>query len=124
VVDFIVGEIEALPVAGGGFDVSVCLNAIDMMDDPAVLPRVQSDLVKRGGAVIQSGPYIWHENVARSLRERFPKALDSSAAMVESLYEKSGLKIEKRETHIPWLFFKHLRQLEIYSVHAILASKP
>jgi hypothetical protein len=42
---------------------------------------------------------------------------------VEWLYRKSGFKIEDSEKHIPWLFFKHLRQIEIYSVHAFVAKK-
>ena len=122
-VDFIVGEIDAVPVEQNGFDVCVSMNAIDMLDDPKRLPEVQKSLVRFGGEVIQTGPYIWHERIARGLRGRAPKKCDSSAAVVEWLYEKAGLKLEARELHVPWLFFKHLRQLEVYSVHAFLARK-
>jgi len=121
--DFIVGEIDAIPLEPNVFDVCVSMNAIDMLDEPKSLPEAQAALVRQGGAVIQTGPYIWHERIARGLRGRAPKACTSSAAVVEWLYEKSGLKIESRELHVPWLFFKHLRQLEVYSVHAFLARK-
>jgi SAM-dependent methyltransferase len=121
--DFIVGDMDSAPVAGRAFDVCVTMNAIDMLDDPAALPRTQGALVKKGGSVIGTAPYIWHEKVAKKLRSSAFASADSSAAVVEGLYEKAGLSIERRELHIPWLFFKHLRQLEIYSVHAVLAKK-
>ncbi len=121
--DFIVGEIDHLPVKHGAFEVSISLNAIDMLDEPAMLPKVQAAVTAPRGIAIQSGPYIWHETVARRLRGRAPKHADSSARAVEWLYEKSGFAIEQRELHVPWLFFKHLRQLEIYSVHCFSARK-
>jgi hypothetical protein len=31
--------------------------------------------------------------------------------------------VERREEQVPWLFFKHLRQIELYSVHVFLAEK-
>ncbi|NDG83720.1 MAG: methyltransferase domain-containing protein [Proteobacteria bacterium] len=121
--DFIVGDMDSVPVARESFDVCVTMNAIDMLDDPAALPRTQGALVKKGGSVIGTAPYIWHEKVAKKILSAAPKGADSSATVVENLYEKAGLSIERRELHIPWLFFKHLRQLEIYSVHAVLAKK-
>jgi SAM-dependent methyltransferase len=122
-VDFVVGEIDAVPVERNFFDSCISMNAIDMLDEPGSLPEVQRELVHSGGEVIQTGPYIWHEKVARGLRGRAPKACDSSASVVEWLYEKVGLKIEARELHVPWLFFKHLRQLEVYSVHAFRSRR-
>jgi hypothetical protein len=43
---------------------------------------------------------------------------------VEYLYEKSGLQIFKKLDHLPWLFLKHFRQIELYSVHLFAARKP
>jgi hypothetical protein len=53
-----------------------------------------------------------------------PKGVADSAAAVEWLYRISGFHVEKSEPHVPWLFFKHLRQIELYSVHALYAKKP
>jgi SAM-dependent methyltransferase len=123
-VDFIVGEMDDLPLKPGKFQVSISLNAIDMLDTPERLPEAQAALVGKGGVVIQSGPYVWHEKVARRLRSTSPKkASGSSAEMVEWLYERTGLQVTGRDLHVPWLFFKHLRQLEIYSVHCFRAEK-
>jgi SAM-dependent methyltransferase len=121
--DFVVGEIEALPAPKGQWDVTIALNAIDMMPEPALLPRLQYELLKKGGMAIQSCPYIWHEQVARGLREMLPAEIQDSAQAVEFLYTQAGFKVDERVEHLPWLFFKHLRQLEIYSVHIFRASK-
>lgn len=121
--DFVVGEIEGLPVQKSQWDVTIALNAIDMMPMPALLPKLQYDVLKKDGIAIQSCPYIWHEQVARDLRERLPLGIEQSSQAVEWLYSDAGLKIEESVEHLPWLFFKHLRQLEIYSVHIFKARK-
>ncbi len=122
-IDFVVGDLDACPVADGEFDVAVVLNAIDMMPEPAVLPQLQHRLLKKGGVAIQSCPYIWHEQVARDLREQLPSGVKDSAEAVEWLYQQQGFKVGQRIEHLPWLFFKHVRQLEIYSVHLFAAKK-
>jgi SAM-dependent methyltransferase len=121
--DFILADLEELPLKTESFDGSVALNAIDMLDEPSKLPRLQFEAVKKDGFAIQSCPYIWHSKTAKRLRAKAPKVATDSAMVVEWLYEKAGFKIQKREVQIPWLFFKHFRQLEIYSVHAFLGFK-
>jgi hypothetical protein len=121
--DFVVGLLEALPLADASFDGSVCLNAIDMLDEPKILPEAQARMLRVGGFAIQCAPYIWHEKVSWGLRARAPKGVQDSKEAVEWLYRKAGFEIEKNEAHIPWLFFKHLRQIELYSVHGFLARK-
>jgi SAM-dependent methyltransferase/uncharacterized protein YbaR (Trm112 family) len=121
--DFVVGEIETLPVAKGVFDLCVALNTIDMIEHPKELPELQFNLLKVGGIAIQSCPYIWHQAVAERLRKSLPKKITSSARAVEHLYQKAGFKIFKNIDHLPWLFLKHFRQIELYSVHLFAARK-
>jgi SAM-dependent methyltransferase len=123
--DFVVGDLDAPPLKLGHWDLTLVLNAIDMLDDPSSLPKLQYALLKPGGIAIQSGPYIWHEFVAKRLRASLPADLHGdSARAVEWLYEQAGFTIDKRLNHLPWLFFKHVRQLEIYSVHLLMGKKP
>lgn len=122
-VDFVVGEMDRIPAKNNFWDVTVAMNVIDMLEDPRQLPEVQSQLLKPGGQAIQSDPYIWHEKISKRLRGHLPKAISNSARAVEHLYEKAGFKIEESEEHVPWIFFKHLRQVELYSVHAFIAKK-
>ena len=121
--DFIVGDIDATPLLPEYFDLSVSLNAIDMLEDPKSLPLHQKWTLKPGGIAIQSGPYIWHERIARKLRGALPKDVQESGKAVEWLYEKTGFSVLKSKDHLPWLFFKHGRQLELYSVHLLQAKK-
>jgi SAM-dependent methyltransferase/uncharacterized protein YbaR (Trm112 family) len=121
--DFVVADLTALPIKPGSFDAAIALNAIDMLPEPAALPALQFDLLKVGGVAFQSCPYIWHESVARELRETLPKHVHTSAEASEWLYEQSGFKICEKVQHLPWLFFKHQRQLETYSVHLFYAAK-
>ncbi len=119
--DFVVGDLEAVPAENGAWNGVVTLNAIDMLEDPTVLPKIQHTLLAPGGFVVQSCPYIWHELVAKELRARIPKDIQDSARAIEWLYEKNGFKVTEKIDHLPWLFFKHYRQLEVYSVHIFLA---
>jgi SAM-dependent methyltransferase/uncharacterized protein YbaR (Trm112 family) len=123
-IDFVVGEIESAPAAKGEFDLCVALNTIDMIEYPEQLPLIQSALLKAGGVAIQSCPYIWHKVVAERLRKTLPKKIKTSSAAVEFLYEKAGLTIFKKIDHLPWLFLKHFRQIELYSVQLFAARKP
>lgn len=120
--DFVVGELEAAPVVRETWDLSIVLNAIDMLEEPARLPELQRELSAPQGWALQSCPYIWHERVAKKLRALLPKTVRDSASAGEWLYERAGFKVLASEDHVPWLFFKHLRQLEIYSVHLFLAE--
>ena len=122
-VDFVVGDLVSPPLQAGVWDFAIALNTIDMLDEPAGLPAMQNDLLVEGGFAIQSCPYIWHEKVASALRKRLPASVRDSASAVEWLYEKAGFEIEERSENVPWLFFKHVRQLEVYSVHAFAAKK-
>ena len=122
--DFIVGELEGPPLPMEKWDLTLVLNAIDMVDDPSSLPRLQHALLRPGGHAIQSGPYIWHEFVARRLRAKVPPAVrNNSARAVEWLYQEAGFSLEEHSDHVPWLFFKHVRQLELYSVHLLRGRK-
>jgi SAM-dependent methyltransferase/uncharacterized protein YbaR (Trm112 family) len=118
--DFIVGDAVQPPIAPGLWDASAALNMIDMLDDPGILPKLQKDVVKKGGLAIQSSPYVWHPDAARSVQKQSGKS--NSAQAVEKLYENCGFKIEQSQSQVPWLFFKHSRQLEIYSIHLFFAS--
>ena len=123
--DFIVGDLDHLPIEHGKWDLSLSLNTIDMLEDPRTLPQIQFSLLQPQGVAIQSCPYIWHPTMAQALRNQLPPAARSSSSRaVEWLYEKTGFQIQKSAQDIPWLFFKHVRQLEIYSVHAFVARKP
>ncbi len=121
--DFIVCDLAHPPVKPGLWDMSAALNVIDMLDEPKDLPALQHDLLKRDGVAIQSCPYVWHQHIAAQLREALPKKIKDSAEAVEWLYRERGFKIESIDAHVPWVFFKHIRQIELYSVHLFFASK-
>jgi len=112
--DFVLGDVQNTALKASTFDVSVAIGLIDMLDDPRALVRAQSAAVRHGGSILQAGPCIWHESVARKLREGGAR---DSAGAVESLYCEAGLKPVAQREAIPWVFFKHLRQVEVYSVY-------
>lgn len=121
--DFVVTDFTR-PAVGQGWDVIVSLNMIDMLDTPEDLIKFQYQNLVDGGLAIQSSPYIWAEPVAAALRKAVPKKEQtSSSKSVEWIYQQTGFVIENSVEHLPWLFFKHVRQLEIYSVHMLQARK-
>lgn len=121
--DFFVGDIAAPPLQESRWDLCTALNVMDMLDSPEILPKIQSRLLKSNGYAIQSCPYIWHAQVARTLRKKLPKTIRTSQDAVEWLYKQEGFSIPFKTDQLPWLFFKHVRQLEIYSVHLLFAKK-
>jgi SAM-dependent methyltransferase len=120
--DFVVGDLRTPPLASEAWDCAVSMNTIDMLERPEELPRAQSRLLKDGGHAIQSSPYVWHPQVAKSLMKKWG-ASSSSAQAVERLYASCGLVPARSEPRIPWLFFKHDRQIEIYWTHLFSATK-
>jgi SAM-dependent methyltransferase/uncharacterized protein YbaR (Trm112 family) len=118
--DFVVGDAVFPPVKEHLWDASASLNMIDMLDEPAVLPELQKQMVKKGGTAIQSSPYVWHPRTAMDVKKQTGQS--DSALAVEELYKRAGYSIKQSYPQIPWLFFKHVRQLEIYSVHLFFAT--
>jgi uncharacterized protein YbaR (Trm112 family) len=121
--DFIVADCEHPPLKPGLWDVTAALNMIDMLESPAQLPLLQNKLLNKRGMAIQSCPYIWHPHIAQAIRKVVPKSLTTSAQAIEWFYQQAGFQIEQATLHLPWLFFKHIRQLEVYSVHLFFANK-
>lgn len=125
-IDFVVGDLQFPPAVPETWDLAIALNALDMLDEPESLPRSQRRMLKPSGHAVQSCPYIWHERVAAQIRARLREGgadLDSLDSMnaAREIYRLEGLKTVRELGSVPWLFFKHLRQLEIYSAHVSLA---
>lgn len=120
--DFVVGDLDVVPIKDQSFDTTVAMNAIDMMEDPRQLPLAQKKATKKNGLVIQCAPYIWAARVSARIRKMVPREFCESAKAIEWIYENEGLKIERSEKSIPWLFYKHSRQIELYDVHAFTAK--
>jgi hypothetical protein len=91
-----------------------------MLNEPEVLPELQKQMIKPGGIAIQSSPYVWHPETARNVKKQTGQT--DSARAVEALYKNAGFSINQSLSQVPWLFFKHVRQLEIYSVHLFFAT--
>ena len=121
--DFIVGDLDSPCLQTEAWDFTVALNTLDMLDEPSSLPELQRKLLKPQGRAIQSCPYVWHEVVAKKLRARLPNTIRESSAAAEWLYQQAGFQITEKVDHLPWLFFKQVRQLEVYSVHLFQATK-
>ncbi len=119
--DFVVCDLNTPPVRPGRWEMTAALNVIDMLPEPKTLPKLQSHLLKNGGLAIQSSPYIWHPEVAMNLKKA-TRATTSEAA-IQKLYTDLGFKIEKDLAHIPWVFYKNYRQIELYSAHLFFAKK-
>ncbi len=122
--DFVVGDIELPPVdSTSQFNLCVSLNAIDMLTDPALLPELQYGLLEPNGIAIQSSPYVWHSLAVKKLRKKIAQTIRTSSGAVQALYSNQGFRHLHSVEHVPWLFFKHVRQLEIYSVHILVTQK-
>lgn len=121
--DFVVCDLADPPLEAGKWQMAAALNVIDMLPEPVALPRLQHEILNAGGLAIQSCPYIWHPAVAAELRKKIPSGIMDSASAVEHLYKTCGFAIKSSEPHVPWVFFKNSRQIELYSVHLFFAAK-
>ena len=119
--DFIVCDLsESNPIKENNWEVCAALNVIDMLPNPSDLPKLQSNLLVNHGIAIQSSPYIWHPSVVRNLNAEKTMTSDQ---VIEDMYTKTGFQIIKNFKNSPWIFYKNLRQLELYSVHLFFAEK-
>jgi hypothetical protein len=121
--DFIVGNLQSLPVKEGIWRTVASMSIIDMLKRPEMLPVVQNRLLEDSGSVVHMCPYVWSEETAHYLRGLLPTGFTDSARAVENLYQSAGFEIHEAEYDIPWLFFKHKRQIEFYALHAFCAIK-
>jgi SAM-dependent methyltransferase len=119
--DFVVCDLNNPPVRPEKWDLSAALNVIDMLPEPESLPQLQSHLLKVGGTAIQSSPYIWHPHVANELKTK--TEANTSEDAIRSLYTEHHFLIEKELMHVPWVFYKNYRQIELYSTHLLFAKK-
>lgn len=122
-VDFVVGDVNNLPVQKDMWEVIISANLIDMLSDPQRLPFIQWDLLTGTGQVVHACPYVWTDDGAAAIRNSVPKDTADSATAVEWIYKEAGFQIAKCEYDLPWLFFKHKRQVELYALHAFRALK-
>ena len=124
--DFILGDLRELSLFSPVFDGVVALGLIDMLEDPQALIQIQRQILANGGWAVQASPYIWHEPVARELRDwvhqqglshpSHSRELSSSQA-IQALYREGGFDLDESLEALTWVFFKHRRQIELYSVH-------
>jgi SAM-dependent methyltransferase len=122
-VDFVVAELENLPVPPRTFDFVAALNVIDVIARPADLPERQRELLRDGGLAAVSSPFLWDEAVLESLREDLPETVSTSSDALIRLYERARFRVLKSAEHVPWLFLEHFRKIGFYSVHVLLLRK-
>jgi SAM-dependent methyltransferase len=122
-VDFIVGDALLPPLKLGIWDASASLNMLDMIPEPENFPALHASLVKPSGLLIQSCPYLWHPESSARVRAAVPSTIRDSGEAARWLYENAGMVMEKQFVQVPWLFYKHSRQLEIFSTHVFSARK-
>jgi len=132
--DFILGDLRELSLVSGFFDGTVALGLIDMLEEPVTLVRLQHEILSAlpsgpsgpsrssPGWAVQASPYIWHEPVARALREGAQRqglelSTLSSAQAIQALYREGGFDLDESLEALTWVFFKHRRQIELYAVH-------
>ena len=84
---------------------------------------VQARLLRSGGIAINSCPYVWSQQTLVRLRERLPQGITTSTEAVEYLYSRNDFTVRHVVKHVPWLFLKHARQLELYSAHIVVAER-
>lgn len=127
--DWIAASIETVPLRPGSFQAAVMLNAIDMLEAPQEVPESLGGLIEPKGWVVHGAPYVWHERIVKKIRKQKhylaekKLTVSDSAELIESWFEQEGFRLLESEQHLPWLFLKHARQIEMYSTHLVMAQK-
>lgn len=113
-VDFLVGDVEQLPIQGGVFDLALSLNLLDRVSDPHRAVVEVARILKSGGYLIVTHPYQWEDGPA----ERKYWVADMSV-----LFDPSLWKREHEVDGIPFVMRGSSRRITIYFNHCLIYRK-
>ena len=110
-VDFIVGDVEQLPIRGGVFDLALSLNLLDRVSDPQRAVLEIARILKPGGHLIVTHPYQWEEGPAK--RKYW-------MADMSVLFDPNLWKREQEVDGIPFVMRGSSRRITIYFNHCLI----
>lgn len=113
-VDFLVGDVEQLPIRGEVFDLALSLNLLDRVPDPQRAMAEIARVLKPGGHLIVIHPYQWDDSHA----ERKYWVADRTM-----LFDPRLWKREQEVDGIPFVMRGDSRRITIYFNHCLVYRK-
>lgn len=122
--DFVVADVLNPPLVRGIWQTACAFNVMDVVDEPLRLPEVQWELLEPAGHAFCVDPYLWNPRALSAVGAKQRTRLQERPAQeAHRLYREAGFDVTASEDHVPWVFVKRARELELYLVHILTAKK-
>jgi SAM-dependent methyltransferase len=112
--DFIVSDVQRLPLDEEQFDLILCLNLVDRLPVPRNVVGQMARVLKRGGHVLISDPYDWKEGTPRQ---------NWTADMADWFDERNWKRVREIDG-VPFVLrSRSSRRITIYMNHCLIYQK-
>lgn len=117
-VDFIVASAHALPLEGTSVDVVTSCNLIDIVSEPLEVLKETVRVLKGGGLLAMSTPYLDHTDAV--VRYLEGGRGDPRKTVLENL---PGFTVLEEAEKVPWILRASDRHYDLYLDHCFLARR-
>ncbi len=116
---FFVSEAENIPFDSGSIDFSLALNMVDIVADPELFMTELARIMKRGGAVILSTPFIESSKSVSKLRSINENEIEA----LKILAREKGFTLQEEIDDILWRLNEYSRKIVLYKVYLAVLVK-
>ena len=118
--EFVLARGEALPFAGGCFQVAASCNLIDVLEQPPSLLDEKRRLLKPGGVLLLSSPFL---HTAVGVRRCLAPEGRMPADVLRALLDERGFTVTAERENVPWVLYHYQRRLDFYQTFCLAARR-
>jgi len=118
--EFVLAGGESLPFAGDCFQVAASCNLIDVLEHPSQLLDEKRRLLKQGGVLLLSSPFLHTTvGVGRTLAPEGKMPADVLRAMLD----ERDFTVTAEMEDVPWVLYHYRRRLDFYQTFCLAARR-
>lgn len=112
--DFIVGDVNSLPLRAGAFDLVTCINLLDRVAQPRQMVAELGRVLRPGGYLVITDPYHWEEQFTEP---------DNWIEDMTTLFAPSSWRRIREIDGVPFVMRYYSRRISIYLNHCVVLQK-
>jgi SAM-dependent methyltransferase len=112
--DFVVGDVQCLPLRAAAVDLVTCLNLLDRVSHPGRMVEELGRVLRVGGYLLITDPYHWEEQYA---------ARSEWVADMTSLFAPGTWRRIREVDGVPFVLRYYSRRVTVYVNHCVVFQK-